>query len=484
MDIEKDIIKALDSAIHSSTYKGPMMEFQKLDEFVRAIKECKPEILYKWSVGQTSQRGFFYKGILHIFALPNVFPSIEEYLEAKKEGFTCNYQKWKEIKELGYKNAEEFDTARGSYDLDQWIVIKKLGYKNAEEFDTEKGSYNINDWIMVKGLGYKNAKEFDEVRGNFNYQQWIKIRKIGFKTSDDFEDAVRIGFVPRNVYNYNVNQLVPYKDAYEEYCNAKKGGFANKSRYEQAKGMGFDRRDEWLEFRGSGFQSKDEFLKSKKYGITNRDTLVVYDFLKRLDLGEQVALSKIAKKTGIPQEELERVLKEPAIARLGVYNENIEIFSRQKGDEKPSFKIDSSSFAFKTAVVDGNNVAYHLGKENLNLDFLINTKKKLEGLGLKVYPFVSAALRHYIDDKEKLQNLINSGEVIETPAERYDDFFIIQTALEKKAFIVSNDRFKDWKERNPDKADAIDERRVGYTFVDSDPQFDHKLSTLIKKPLK
>jgi len=96
---------------------------------------------------------------------------------------------------------------------------------------------------------------------------------------------------------------------------------------------------------------------------------------------------------------------------------------------------------------------------------------------------VSSALKHKIDDKEGLLNYLKNDDFIEGPAGRSDDYFIIQLALEKDAFIISNDQFKDWREVNPDLAEQIEERRVAFTFVDGKPSFDHKLGKLIKRPL-
>ncbi len=62
---------------------------------------------------------------------------------------------------------------------------------------------------------------------------------------------------------------------------------------------------------------------------------------------------------------------------------------------------------------------------------------------------VSAALKHKIDRPEVLREMIEAGEVIETARGQNDDLVIIQLAREKRARILTNDRFLDWRDRFP-----------------------------------
>jgi hypothetical protein len=147
-------------------------------------------------------------------------------------------------------------------------------------------------------------------------------------------------------------------------------------------------------------------------------------------------------------------------------------------------QIDVNNFKFKIAIVDGNNISYGDYEESPKLRMILCVYEKLEALGVKPYVVVSAALRHHIDDPVGLVEFLKKDDVAEAPADRSDDFFVIQLALQKEAFIVSNDQFKDWKKANPELSEEIEKRRVALTFIEEDPQFDHKLYTLIKRPNK
>lgn len=92
-------------------------------------------------------------------------------------------------------------------------------------------------------------------------------------------------------------------------------------------------------------------------------------------------------------------------------------------------------------VLDGNNIAYSSGK----MAKIINIKKAramLQKEGYLPIIFVSAALRHDIDEPNELNRLINLRWIIETETGEDDDIMLIEEAQRKQCHIVSNDNFK------------------------------------------
>ena len=152
--------------------------------------------------------------------------------------------------------------------------------------------------------------------------------------------------------------------------------------------------------------------------------------------------------------------------------------------EPPPDELDVETYQFQTAIIDGNNIAWGDYEDYPKFKFLTSVYNQLRELGVKPYVVVSAALRHRIDQPIELVEILKQDDVAEAPANRPDDFFIIQLAIKREAFIVSNDRFKDWKKANPELSDTIEDRRVALTFIEDEPQFDHKLYKLIKRPKK
>jgi hypothetical protein len=109
-----------------------------------------------------------------------------------------------------------------------------------------------------------------------------------------------------------------------------------------------------------------------------------------------------------------------------------------------------SKLPTRTVVVDGNNIAYHLAPDgNPLVNNLLLAHRSITTKGLRHVFVISAALMHAIDKPDVLQTFMTQVEVVEAPAGSNDDLKIIQVALDRKAIIVSNDRFLDWIDRYP-----------------------------------
>ncbi len=102
------------------------------------------------------------------------------------------------------------------------------------------------------------------------------------------------------------------------------------------------------------------------------------------------------------------------------------------------------------AVVDGNNVAYHLAPSGTpRVRNLILSHQSLTKAGYRVVTVISAALLHHIDQPDVLQHLVDLGQVIKAKTGTNDDLTIIRLAQRDNADIVSNDRFLDWHDKCP-----------------------------------
>lgn len=104
----------------------------------------------------------------------------------------------------------------------------------------------------------------------------------------------------------------------------------------------------------------------------------------------------------------------------------------------------------RTVIVDGNNVAYHLAPEGKPLvNNLVLAHRSLATKGLRPVFVISSALMHAIDKPDALQTFMSQVEVVEARRGIDDDLKIIQVAQDRRADIVSNDRFLDWIGRYP-----------------------------------
>ncbi len=292
----------------------------------------------------------------------------------------------------------------------------------SERLELEKGAINI--------------KGFEEGFDRF----------IHFDDLKQFEEAVR-RCTPTVIYRWKKDGSINLGFVNEGFVNAFEipGGFPGLTEYFQAKKEGFSgcTFQQWGRLKELGYRNMAEVDR-------DRGGYDIDQWLEIRSLGFSSS-EDFDRENGTP------------------------ITSEKKGDK-------DAGFMFSTAIIDGNNISYGDYEDTPRLENILCVYRKLKALGVKPYVVVSAALRHKIDDPAGLVEFLKQDDVAEAPAQRYDDFFVIQLAFEREAFIVSNDRFVDWKRANPDMADEIERRRVALTFIEDEPQFDQKLYTLIHVP--
>lgn len=115
-------------------------------------------------------------------------------------------------------------------------------------------------------------------------------------------------------------------------------------------------------------------------------------------------------------------------------------------------------------VVDGANVAFEERAANgkPKVSNLIAVRKALEQQGFESLIIVDASLWHEVDDPDQLDALIKQQVVRQAPAGTDADYFVLTTAQQQHAQVVSNDRYEPYREQFP----WIDERRVPLMIVE------------------
>ena len=115
-------------------------------------------------------------------------------------------------------------------------------------------------------------------------------------------------------------------------------------------------------------------------------------------------------------------------------------------------------------VVDGSNVAYEEqtpdGKPRFrNLSLAIDALRKQYG---HIVVIVDAALRHEIDEPDDLEKVLDEQTVRQAPAETPADYFVLRTAEQLGADVLSNDTFRQYHKQWP----WIETRRIPYMIID------------------
>jgi hypothetical protein len=120
----------------------------------------------------------------------------------------------------------------------------------------------------------------------------------------------------------------------------------------------------------------------------------------------------------------------------------------------------------KAVVVDGANVAYaELSKEGQpKISNIVAVRRALQEKGYDCVIVVDASLRHEIDDPDQLEGLVDQQAVQQAPAGTDADYFVLETAEELDAQVVSNDEFRGYRDRFP----WIERRRVPLMLVNGE----------------
>jgi len=124
-------------------------------------------------------------------------------------------------------------------------------------------------------------------------------------------------------------------------------------------------------------------------------------------------------------------------------------------------------------VIDGANIAFEerTSKNKPKFSNILLLIKKLCFVGIKNYKIIcDASLYHCIDDQEQYSQLIKNKEIIKVPSGTKADIFILQYSHDKNAYIISNDKYKEYFDLF-DK-DWIDEHRISFRIIDNEIYFD------------
>ena len=124
----------------------------------------------------------------------------------------------------------------------------------------------------------------------------------------------------------------------------------------------------------------------------------------------------------------------------------------------------------KVIVVDGSNVAFEeqTGGGKPRMANLVRARQRLEEKGYEVIIIVDAALHHQVDDPAQLDALIEDDVVHQAPAGTDADYFVLRTAEDRDALVLSNDRYLPYREQFP----WIKERRVPYMIIQGQIEID------------
>ena len=120
------------------------------------------------------------------------------------------------------------------------------------------------------------------------------------------------------------------------------------------------------------------------------------------------------------------------------FNE-ITSYLRKKWEEEKSISF----------IVDGANFLYHNKRNQFNFKRFEVLVKDLEIFTSRIFIILPEYFRFRYKESKVLQNLKSSGKIFYTPSNWKDDYFILDFAKKFEAFVISNDRYKEFHKDYP-----------------------------------
>lgn len=113
-------------------------------------------------------------------------------------------------------------------------------------------------------------------------------------------------------------------------------------------------------------------------------------------------------------------------------------------------------------IIDAANVAHYKKGNNSKAKFknIIAAIKALEKGNHEFLIIADASLRHSIDKKEEYKKLVDDGIIDEVPVGNIADHFILETAEQEHAKVLSNDKYRDFADEFHD----IKNMRIPFTI--------------------
>lgn len=152
------------------------------------------------------------------------------------------------------------------------------------------------------------------------------------------------------------------------------------------------------------------------------------------------------------------------------------------GDD--GFEDEELPFSF---VLDGSNIARNnLNSKNASLKDVLRCKRKLIKMGIPeryIFMIFGSALWHYIPnrDKQDFNILLQDRNVNQAPAEQDDDWYIIRYAMDNNSYIITNDRYLEYRERSRDFKEFIKSHSIHYNILGKHIQFEEGFEEKVKK---
>jgi len=151
----------------------------------------------------------------------------------------------------------------------------------------------------------------------------------------------------------------------------------------------------------------------------------------------------------------------------------------------PPLELTEEDLAF-SFILDGSNIARNNRNSKIgSIRDVIRCKEKLKKLGVpekNIFIVFGAGLRHHIPERDNslYEVLLKERTVSQAPAGRDDDWFIIQYAIDHKSYIITNDRYLNYRQKSPSHEPFIKSHSIRYSIIGNDIIFEEGFKNKLK----
>ncbi len=391
-----------------------------------------------------------------------------------------------------YQNHLLLQAALGYKTIEDYYLAQEKSFPGSDSFygAREQGCENYEEYNMLTQSGITDKEEFAKIKtGGFieGFKQWHADATLPNNVTTAlglYQIAEQNGFADFKTYAGATSKGFPTKDIYEV---ALEYGFPNMQEYEESKRRGFTNYQELQMAYQLKLRDHADFV---QWSILNTsicencgcDGKVLNMLISKLEQGKRISINKLMDlfEKSVNEYRYPDTNELPAwfdcilptrllVIDFLINNEEIRKFGTYDTDGE-FFEINHMKD--RKVVIDGSNVAHNSQGSGSSKPTVANLIRLVSYLRKKQFTDISiisdASLRHKLEDGDRLPELKELAEYLESPRETSADAFLIKNVKQSHCLLVSNDTFRQWKISDQWVAENIDYYRLSFLIKDNE----------------
>lgn len=522
----------------TSVRSSPVIGLRSGEDLVRLetmVPQPHPRLFITPSALEGFPEGAFglcTEGVVYVVSAGG-FDTFADLLKAEKIGLT-NKTDWTLFQSSGLADAKEYLSFKhsGFQDLDMWRKATAQGFIGSFTDLLSKTTHSENFKKKTITLSKTKVSEVGLYVPQFHLHQGRTIghpipfagpipHQIKHEESMNEEAVCFLKFaVKADLEVYRANLEMGDFPTYSEFVNAIELGISSVAEYEAYRDSGFNTYSDYLTGKSRGLLTFDEAKRAASLGLVDGKSLAVYledkgesekagyQEIELWLLARHVTSSYIERNrefsmdtlivewkrivgdrwkstyqstiphplSGKDAKELEATIRSlPLIHEYFYFDEEKRVYRKKQ----------IRNLDMQRVVLDGANVAW-AGKsreagDRPELRHIVHLRETLEAKGFSTIEVIcDATLGHEIDNPNEYRELKQNNQLIEVPAGTTADEFLLERIKKIPSLIISNDQFREWKERDLWINENLDTLRVGFIVVDGEISLSVKIQSFLR----